>query len=102
MKAEFKPKSDSTSVCISSVKVGYEFQEIIQPESYSSTQNLFQDTAMVFCFIGNLKTKIRHLELKLGKLSVQETEDAENAWIRQIQRSIVGSNKFKHMQHSLG
>ena len=33
---------------------------------------------------------------------MQETEDAENAWMREIQRSIAGSYKFKEMQHSLG
>ena len=57
---------------------------------------------MVFRFIGNLKAKIRNLKLKLGILSVGETEDAESAWMREIQRSIVGSHKFKEMQHSLG
>ena len=98
MKAEFKPKLESTSVCLSSVEGGCE----LQLERYSSTQKLFHVTAMVFRFIGNLKAKIRHLELKLDELSVQETEDAENAWIREIQRSIVGSHKFKEMQHSLG
>ena len=102
MKAEFKPKSESTSVWLSSVKVGCELQEIIQLKRYSSTQTLFHATAMVFHFIGNLKAKIRHLELKLDELSVQETEDAENAWMREIQRSILGSHKFKEMQHSLG
>ena len=102
MKAEFKPKSESTSVCLSFVKVGCELQEIIQLERYSSTQKLFHVTVMVFRFIGNLKAKIRHLELKLHELSVQETEDAENAWMREIQRSILGSHKFKEMQNSLG
>ena len=82
MKAEFKPKSESTGVCLSFVKVGYELQEIIQLEIYSLTQKLFHVTAMVFHFIGNLKVKIRH---------VQETEDAENAWMRELQRSIFGS-----------
>ena len=48
MKAEFKPKSESTSVFLSSVKVGCELQEIIQLERYSSTQKLFHVTAMVF------------------------------------------------------
>ena len=38
MNAESKPKSEATSVCLSSVKVGCELQEIIQPERYSSTQ----------------------------------------------------------------
>ena len=33
---------------------------------------------------------------------MQETEDAENAWIREVQWSIFGSHKFKEMQHSLG
>ena len=84
------------------MKVGCELQEIIQPERYSSTQKLFHVTAMVFHFISNLKVKITHLELKLGELSVQETEDAENAWIREIQWSIFGSHKFKEMQNSLG
>ena len=102
IKAEFKPKSESTSVCLSSVKVGCELQEIIQLERYSSTQKLFHITAIVFHFIGNLKAKIRHLELKLDDLPEQETEDAENAWMREIQRSILGSHKFKEMQHSLG
>ena len=102
MNAEFKPKSHSASVCLSSVKVGCESQEIIQLDRYRSTQKLFHVTAMVFRSICNLKAKIRHLELKLGESSVQETEDAENAWMRKIQRSIVGSHKFKEMQHSLG
>ena len=84
MKAEFELKSESTSVCLSSVKVGCELQEIIQLEIYSSPQKLFHVTAMVFCFIGNLKAKIRHLELKLDEVSVQETVDAENAWMREI------------------
>ena len=57
---------------------------------------------MVFHIIGNLKANIRHLELKLDELPVQETEDAENAWMREIQRSILGSHKFTEMQHSLG
>ena len=102
MKAEFKPKSESRSVCLSSVKVACALQEIIQLERYSSTQKSFHVTAMEFRFIGNLKAKIRHLELKLDELSVQETEDAENALMREIQRSILGSHKFKEMQHSLG
>ena len=58
--------------------------------------------SLPWCFIGNLKAKIRHLELKLDELSVQETEDAESAWMREIQRSVLGSHKFKEMQHSLG
>ena len=102
MKAEFKPKSESTCVCLSFVKGGCELQEIIQLERYSSTQKLFHVTATVFRFIVNLKAKIRHLELKLGELSVQKTEDAENAWMRETQRSIDGSHKFKEMQQSLG
>ena len=77
MKAECKPKSESKSVCLSSVKVGCELQEIIQLERYSS-----------------IKAKIIHLELKVDELPVQETEDAGNAWMREIQRSIVGSHKF--------
>ena len=83
------------------MKVGCELQEIIKLERYSSTQKLFHVSAMVFLFIGNLMAKIRDLEHKLDELSVQETEDAENAWMREIQRSIHG-NKFKEMQHSLG
>ena len=84
MKAEFKPKSESTSVCLSSVNVGCEWKEIMQLERYSSTQKFFHVTAVVLRFIGNLKAKIRHLELKLDELSMQETEDVENAWMREI------------------
>ena len=77
MKAECKPKSESANVGLSSVKVGCELQEAIQLERYSS-----------------IKAKIIHLELKVDELSVQETEDAESAWMREIQRSIVGSHNF--------
>ena len=45
---EMKAESESTSVCLSFVKVGCELKEIIQPERYSSTQKLFHVTAMVF------------------------------------------------------
>ena len=80
--------------------------EIIDHKSYSSVTKLFRVTAWVKRFIRNLKTKkacgkIDPL-LKPSTLTVEEINDAEKIWIREIQEHVKKQKNYQDLTNQLG
>ncbi|CAB4002148.1 Hypothetical predicted protein [Paramuricea clavata] len=80
--------------------------EIIDHKSYSSVTKLFRVTAWVKRFIRNLKTKkacgkIDPL-LKPSTLTIEEINDAEKIWIREIQEHVNKQKNYQDLTNQLG
>lgn len=75
-----KQKKITTFAC----EVQSELIPLIQLNSYSNLKRLYRVTSWVFRFINNIKSNNKNFD----ELSAQEIEDAENFWIKTVQKEV--------------
>ena len=74
-------------------------------ERFSGSKKLFQVTVYVRRFITRLKEKVRNIRNSQPAdelISVEELEDAEVLWLKEVQRPMSEGNKFDQQKVSLG
>ena len=70
-------------------------QNIIDVKRYSTVHKLYRITLYVVCFIRNLRSPKR--ERKIDILTATEIHEAESYWIRDVQKSMEQTGKFKQL-----
>ena len=75
---------------------------IIEIERYSSLRKLLRVTAYVKRFIENIKRKKAGVEMKVGRIEVDEIRKAEMIWIKNVQETLVDSPNYRKMSEQLG
>ena len=105
VKTESKNKSTFTNLTTSlNASVG----NCIRLEEFSGSKklsNVTRNSLYVIRFIAKLKNRVHNLRESQkpakGAVTVEELEHAETSWLREIQKSIVGSDKFGQIKNSL-
>ena len=76
---------------------------IIDVNAYSSCEKLFRVTAYMYRFVRNLKRKVETArDLVVGRLTAMEVERAENAWVKEVQSSLVRLKNFEQRERDFG
>ena len=75
-------------------------QNIIDIKRYSTLHKLYRITSYVVRFIRNLRSPKR--ERKIYILTATEIHEAESYWIRDVQKSMEQTDKFKQLTLQLG
>ena len=74
-------------------------------QRFNSSKKLFRVTVYVRRFITRLKEKVRNIRNSQPAdelISVEELEDAEVLWLKEVQRPMSEENKFDQQKVSLG
>ena len=75
-------------------------ESIINPGSYSSLTKLIRVTSLVLLFVKKLKR--RRDGSTDQEESLQVYKQAENKWIKHVQKGILNSDKYQQMKSTLG
>ena len=104
-------KKERKKMCVLSVvtEKSEKLSNAVNVERFSSLNKLLRVTAWVRRFVNNLKQKTEkkalkkgRKEVRLGKISVEEIEEAERIWIIESQLNLQGSSNFKKISEQLG
>ena len=98
MRLKGKPKS-STGLIVSASMTS--LTRIFDPEKYGEFKKLIRVTALVLRAVHNFKSGA-HGETLAGPLSTEEYAYAENLWLREMQQSVIKSQRFKELEQQLG
>ena len=90
------------NVMIAVQKEKHGVSNIVQIERYGSLVKVLRVTAYVMRFIKNLKEKKAKREIDIGKLKVEEIEEAERVWIEDAQKTLKGRADFEKLSRQLG
>ena len=80
-------------------KMGLE--ELVQVTKYSSVVTLKRIAAYVLRFVHNVRRRTTRSESRSGELTAEEISEAEQRWIKELQRSATRKEKFKQIKSSL-
>ena len=89
------------NVMIAVQREKYGISNVVQIDRYGSLEKVLRVTAYVMRFVKNLKEKKAKRELDIGKLKVEETEEAERVWIKDAQKTLKGRADFEKLSRQL-
>lgn len=98
MKLSTRVTEKETTTLLNQGKVQVNLSSIIPHEKFSNYERLLRHTAYVYRFINNCRRKSDRSELLL---ETSELANAEESWIREMQRSFP-KPQLSHLEHQLG
>ena len=99
---DVREESKKTAAVMTVTKEKSGVHSVIEIERYSSLRKLLRVTAYVKRFIENMKRKRVGVEMKVGRIEVDEIRQAEMIWIKNVQETLVDSPIYRKVSEQLG
>ena len=99
---DVREESKKTAAAMIMTKEKSGVHSVIEIERYSSLRKLLRVTAYVKRFIENMKRKRVGVEMKVGRIEVDEIRQAEMIWIKNVQEALVDSPICRKVSEQLG
>ena len=99
---DVREESKKTAAVMTVTKEKSGVHSVIEIERYSSLRKLLRVTAYVKRFIENMERKRVGVEMKFGRIEVDEIRQAEMIWIKNVQETLVDSPIYRKVSEQLG